>query len=232
MGSGDSEPTSGSNVTFTPKEEWQLISSSTRLDELDTSKLEFGADTKTGDLYARIRPMDDNHVDQLKDKDAQGNTTGLTDMESIPGATISSGRKMILGFTCCVCGQRSTKLISRNSFLRGVVIVKCEGCENLHLIADRLGWFPEDGIQQQSSDEQTNADSPIVTTPESLPNTDKTTLLDNEKGFSVVSEMLAGEDYALQEELDQDENLPDQEGAQKIDPSVLNISPTSTKKTQ
>ena len=25
-------------------------------------------------------------------------------------------------------------------------MVRCEGCQNLHLIADNFGWFEEDGV--------------------------------------------------------------------------------------
>ncbi|XP_050210449.1 uncharacterized protein LOC126660811 [Mercurialis annua] len=48
-------------------------------------------------------------------------------------------------FTCNVCETRSVKTISRESYEKGVVVARCGGCNNLHLIADRLGWFGEPG---------------------------------------------------------------------------------------
>ncbi|XP_073011465.1 uncharacterized protein [Typha latifolia] len=48
-------------------------------------------------------------------------------------------------FTCKVCETRSVKTLCRESYEKGVVVARCGGCNNLHLIADRLGWFGEPG---------------------------------------------------------------------------------------
>jgi len=37
------------------------------------------------------------------------------------------------------------KMASRDSYENGVVVARCGSCNNLHLIADRLGWFGEPG---------------------------------------------------------------------------------------
>ena len=62
----------------------------------------------------------------------------------IPGVK-SSGQRLVIVFTCTKCGTRSMKKISGNSYENGVVIVRCPGCQSLHLIADRLGYFESGG---------------------------------------------------------------------------------------
>ncbi|KAJ1281657.1 hypothetical protein BS78_04G322300 [Paspalum vaginatum] len=58
---------------------------------------------------------------------------------------ISPRHDLTMIFTCKVCDTRSMKMASRDSYENGVVVVRCAGCNNLHLIADRLGWFGEPG---------------------------------------------------------------------------------------
>ncbi|XP_076174811.1 uncharacterized protein LOC143150424 [Ptiloglossa arizonensis] len=51
--------------------------------------------------------------------------------------------KLKLYFTCKRCNSRTSKIISKIAYEKGIVIVRCDGCKNNHLIADHLGWFPE-----------------------------------------------------------------------------------------
>lgn len=53
---------------------------------------------------------------------------------------------MAIIFTCNVCETRSAKQFSKKSYETGVVLVRCPGCDNLHLIADRLGFFEDKSV--------------------------------------------------------------------------------------
>lgn len=61
---------------------------------------------------------------------------------TIPGAQ-TGGRKLAVIFTCTVCETRSVKQFTEQAYHHGVVLARCPGCQNLHLIADRLGYFDE-----------------------------------------------------------------------------------------
>ena len=59
----------------------------------------------------------------------------------------NSGGLLMMMYTCAVdgCNTKQARTFSKNSYNNGVVLVRCEGCNNLHLIADNLGWFEADG---------------------------------------------------------------------------------------
>lgn len=68
----------------------------------------------------------------------------------IPGTRTGGpgSRQLAIVFTCNVCETRSAKQFTENAYQHGVVLVRCPGCQNLHLIADRLGWFDDSDSQQ------------------------------------------------------------------------------------
>ena len=46
-----------------------------------------------------------------------------------------------MAYTCGVCSTKQARTFSKDSYNKGVVLIRCEGCDNLHLVADNLGWF-------------------------------------------------------------------------------------------
>lgn len=46
--------------------------------------------------------------------------------------------------TCSVCKTKQTKIFTKRAYQEGVVLVRCEGCPTVHLVADNLGWCTEE----------------------------------------------------------------------------------------
>jgi hypothetical protein len=57
---------------------------------------------------------------------------------------------MGIEFTCNKCETRQAKKMNRHSYNSGVVIITCNGCKAMHLIADHLGWFDDNSVTIES----------------------------------------------------------------------------------
>ncbi|KAL8145836.1 hypothetical protein AgCh_003839 [Apium graveolens] len=86
---------------------------------------------KAGSASALSNPIDDN-----KSSVSYNATSNFK---------ISPRHDLAMMFTCKVCETRNMKTMCRESYEKGVVVARCGGCNNLHLIADHLGWFGEPG---------------------------------------------------------------------------------------
>ncbi|KAJ3038938.1 Methyltransferase-like protein 7B [Rhizophlyctis rosea] len=58
-------------------------------------------------------------------------------------------KTLLIGMTCKVCQHRQYKPMSRTAYEKGIVLIRCDGCQNLHLIADHIGWFDKPGNIEQ-----------------------------------------------------------------------------------
>jgi len=43
-------------------------------------------------------------------------------------------------FTCTICQNRVAKTFSKQAYEKGTVLIRCGGCQNLHLIADHINF--------------------------------------------------------------------------------------------
>lgn len=50
----------------------------------------------------------------------------------------------MVSFTCKKCDTKQSKFFTKKAYHSGVVLVRCDGCHNVHLMADNLGWFNDE----------------------------------------------------------------------------------------
>lgn len=58
-----------------------------------------------------------------------------------PGVRTHSDGNFVAVYTCGVCDTRSARQISKRAYSHGIVLLRCPGCDNLHLLADNIGMF-------------------------------------------------------------------------------------------
>mmetsp|Transcript_5835 Transcript_5835/g.10325 ORF Transcript_5835/g.10325 Transcript_5835/m.10325 type:complete len:198 (-) Transcript_5835:3162-3755(-) len=92
------------------------------------------------DLKGRFNELDG--VTEFLSSDKQEETAGEKSA-NLSGIRIGEPR-LLMSFTCAKCETRSTKSFAKSSYQNGVVLIRCPGCEALHLIADNLGWFGDE----------------------------------------------------------------------------------------
>ncbi|KAM1369730.1 hypothetical protein ACFX15_039553 [Malus domestica] len=105
--------------------------------------------TSSEDLQAQTNPTNlvNEDLANLEDGSSKPNNdaNAINSSDTKSSASfeqkISPRHDLAMLFTCTVCETRSMKTCSRESYEKGVVVACCGGCNNLHLIADHLGYF-------------------------------------------------------------------------------------------
>ncbi|KAI3949652.1 hypothetical protein MKW92_005288 [Papaver armeniacum] len=92
-------------------------------------------------IQTKSEPADTKKV-AVEVKEEQNNSLKYSVTSSMK---TSARHDLAMVFTCKVCETRSVKTATRESYDKGVVVARCDGCNNYHLIADRLGFFGEPG---------------------------------------------------------------------------------------
>ncbi|XP_052202980.1 uncharacterized protein LOC127808462 [Diospyros lotus] len=71
--------------------------------------------------------------------------SGMEKVSTFPWSlfTRSPRRRMLVAFTCNVCGQRTTRAINPHAYTDGTVFVQCCGCNVFHKLVDNLNLFHE-----------------------------------------------------------------------------------------
>lgn len=105
--------------------------------QFKNSALNHGVESRVlsrGMKSARCLYSSTSHKNSLSSSTSQLN-------KSLQDGTSQSQRqqesKMMIGFKCKVCSTTNTKTMSKLSYEKGVVIIKCDGCKSLHLIAGK-----------------------------------------------------------------------------------------------
>ena len=83
---------------------------------------------------------DSNRDSANNDGMSMDNLSEISNGIKISADQIAS-RKFQLQYTCKICNTRNSIKVTRIAYRKGIVIAKCKGCDNKHLIADNLNWL-------------------------------------------------------------------------------------------
>lgn len=88
-------------------------------------------------------PVDEN-IDAEKGEENCPKTIGEASQEVVRDFVQDNTDEVLCyAYTCNVCSLRNSKSISKMAYLKGVVIVRCDKCQNTHLVTDHDKWIDD-----------------------------------------------------------------------------------------
>ena len=95
-------------------------------------------------LYIAILSVNAQTIIQGVIKDVTTNEPLIGSFITIKGTKLGDTARYIISFECKKCHCRNTKTCTKRAYEKGLVVIKCDGCSVMHLIADNIGWFDKD----------------------------------------------------------------------------------------
>ncbi|CAD8141432.1 unnamed protein product [Paramecium octaurelia] len=86
--------------------------------------------------------------------------------DTIPGTYQGGNGVYMLMFTCGPCGNKMARTFTKDAYHKGVVLIRCDKCDNIHLIADNLGWFQDEKWNVEIHAKEQGQSLPKINNPE------------------------------------------------------------------
>ena len=113
-----------------------------KVSDITLNKNEINSSSQFKAVLPPTKYVEENENETIEGFDTE-KVSSSSSFSDLPG-TVHADHKLAVIYTCKVCSTRSGKMIGKQAYDHGVVIVRCPGCDNLHLIADRLQFFEDE----------------------------------------------------------------------------------------